>query len=77
MPNWLKEEIIKNAITKSSVDHPREEMQSIEDESVGKGDQVDSERMDSPRLTEEEEDDEVLLLNWLMLNLFLIFSFIS
>ncbi|GLT67944.1 hypothetical protein SLA2020_402170 [Shorea laevis] len=64
VPNWLKEEIIKNkaAIAKSSLEHPKEETQFIEDESVdksfGKGDQADSKSVDSSRSTEEEDDDE-------------------
>uniref|UniRef100_A0A2P2L9J0 Uncharacterized protein n=1 Tax=Rhizophora mucronata TaxID=61149 RepID=A0A2P2L9J0_RHIMU len=64
VPNWLKEEIIKNAsvITRSSLEHPKEETESIEDggveKSFGKGDQVDGKSLDSSRSTEEEEDDE-------------------
>ncbi|GAV91929.1 hypothetical protein CFOL_v3_35314 [Cephalotus follicularis] len=65
MPNWLKEEIIKNKeaiISKSSLEHPKEETQSIEDDgvdrSIGKGDQADSKSIDSSRSTEEEDDDE-------------------
>lgn len=61
MPNWLKEEIKKAVITSSSVDHPKEVTQSIEDEgidkSIGKGDQADSKSIDSSRSTEEEEDE--------------------
>lgn len=66
MPNWLKEEIIKNkaAITRSSLENPKEETQSIEEEGVhklsGKSDQADSKSIDSSRSTEEEDDDEVL-----------------
>lgn len=64
MPNWLKEEIKKAVITSSSVDHPKEETQSVEDEgidkSIGKGDQADSKSIDSSRSAEEEEEDEVL-----------------
>lgn len=76
MPNWLKEEIIKNkaAITKSSIDNPKEEQESIEDEVVHKssrkGDQADSKSIDSSRSTEEEDDDEVLFLY--LLNLMMI-----
>ena len=63
MPNWLKEEIKKAVIT-TSVEHPRDETQSIEDEGIdksfGKADQADSKSIDSSRSTEEEDDDEVL-----------------
>lgn len=68
VPNWLKEEIIKNAsvITRSSLEHPKEETQSVDDDGVdksfGKGDQADSRSIDSSRSTEEEEEDEVLVL---------------
>lgn len=68
VPNWLKEEIIKNkaAITKSSLENPKEESESIDDESAprssGKGDQADSKSLDSSKSTEEEDDDEVLFL---------------
>ncbi|XP_043805422.1 filaggrin isoform X2 [Manihot esculenta] len=64
VPNWLKEEIIKNAsvITRSSLEHPKEETQSVDDDGVdksfGKGDQADSRSIDSSRSTEEEEEDE-------------------
>ncbi|ESR51535.1 hypothetical protein CICLE_v10030634mg [Citrus x clementina] len=64
VPNWLKEEIIKNkaAITKSSIENTKEEPESIEDEVVhkssGKGEQADSKSIDSSRSTEEEDDDE-------------------
>ncbi|KAL5759893.1 hypothetical protein ACOSQ2_018731 [Xanthoceras sorbifolium] len=64
VPNWLKEEIIKNkaAMTKSSIENPKEDTQSTEDEgahkSFGKGDQADSKSIDSSRSTEEEDDDE-------------------
>lgn len=86
MPNWLKEEIIKNAsvITRSSLEHPNEETQSIEDEgtdkSFGKSDQADSKSIDSSKSTEEEDDDEVLLFYVLMMvqcdfNLFFMLSF--
>ena len=67
MPNWLKEEILRNkaTIAKSSLEHPREETQSIEDEAVdgslAKSDQADSKSIDSSRSTEEEDDDEVYL----------------
>jgi hypothetical protein len=63
VPNWLKEEIKKAVIT-TSVEHPRDETQSIEDEGIdksfGKADQADSKSIDSSRSTEEEDDDEVL-----------------
>ncbi|KAG2708162.1 hypothetical protein I3760_05G179200 [Carya illinoinensis] len=62
VPNWLKEEIKKAVITSSSVDHPKEVTQSVEDEgidkSIGKGDQADSKSIDSSRSTEEEEDED-------------------
>ncbi|XVF02540.1 hypothetical protein REPUB_Repub04eG0183900 [Reevesia pubescens] len=64
VPNWLKEEILRNktTIAKSSLEHPKEEIQSIEDEAVdkslAKSDQADSKSVDSSRSTEEEDDDE-------------------
>ncbi|XP_020422094.1 transcription elongation regulator 1 isoform X3 [Prunus persica] len=62
VPNWLREEIKKAVITSSSMDHPKEETQSIEDEGVdrsfGKGDQADSKSIDSSRSTEEEDDED-------------------
>ncbi|GLT36621.1 hypothetical protein SLA2020_109880 [Shorea laevis] len=64
VPNWLKEEIIKNkpAIAKSSLEYPNEGTQSIEgegvDKSFGKGDQADGKSVDSSRTTEEEDDNE-------------------
>ncbi|XWS69071.1 hypothetical protein CRYUN_Cryun04dG0148100 [Craigia yunnanensis] len=64
VPNWLKEEILRNkaTIAKSSLEHPKEETQSIEDEAVykslAKSDLADSKSIDSSRSTEEEEDDE-------------------
>ncbi|WCJ38535.1 cyclin-related [Euphorbia peplus] len=64
VPNWLKEEIIKNAsvISRTSLEHPKEETQSIEDEGVekssGAGDQADSKSIDSSRSTEEDEDED-------------------
>lgn len=74
MPNWLREEIKKAVITSSSMDHPKEETQSIEDEGVdrsfGKGDQADSKSIDSSRST-EEEDDEVLFYHLSLLILHL------
>lgn len=63
VPNWLREEIIKNkaTITSSAPDPFKEESQSNEDEIVGKstakGDQADSKSMDSAT-AEEEDDDE-------------------
>ena len=68
VPNWLKEEIIKNAsvMTRSSLEHSREEIESMEEEVVDKsferGNQAGSKSIGSPRSTEEEDDDEVLLL---------------
>lgn len=66
VPNWLKEEIKKAVITSSSVDHPKEVTQSVEDEgidkSIGKGDQADSKSIDSSRSTEEEEDEVLFCL---------------
>lgn len=63
MPNWLREEIKKVGITNSSMDHPKEKTESVEDEGVdrsfGKGDLADSKSIDSSRST-EEDDDEVL-----------------
>ena len=71
MPNWLREEIIKNkaAITNSTPEQFKEGIQSMEDVSIdkpiGEGDQVDSKSMDSSRST-EEDDDEVSnsVLSW-------------
>ncbi|GMH31117.1 hypothetical protein Nepgr_032960 [Nepenthes gracilis] len=64
VPNWLKEEIIKNkaAIASSAPDHVKEETQNIKDEviakSVGKADLADRKSIDSSRSTEDEDDDE-------------------
>ncbi|KAF9677876.1 hypothetical protein SADUNF_Sadunf08G0153300 [Salix dunnii] len=64
VPNWLKEEIIKNAsvMTRSSLEHPREEIESVEEEVVDKSfekaNQAGSRSIGSPRSTEEEDDDE-------------------
>ncbi|KAK8480809.1 hypothetical protein V6N13_005322 [Hibiscus sabdariffa] len=64
VPNWLKEEILRNkaTIAKSSLEPTKEEMESIEDEAVdkslAKNDQADSKSIDSSRSTEEEDDDE-------------------
>lgn len=63
MPNWLKEEIIKNkaAITKPSLENVKEDAQSVEDDHrmPGKDEQADSKSFDSSKSTEEEDDDEV------------------
>ncbi|XP_057496206.1 uncharacterized protein LOC130781149 isoform X2 [Actinidia eriantha] len=64
VPNWLREEIIKNkaVIVNSALEHPKEETESIEDEAIDKSlrkaDQADSKSIDSSKSTEEEEDDE-------------------
>ncbi|KAM1831524.1 hypothetical protein ACFX13_021602 [Malus domestica] len=62
VPSWLRDEIKKAVITSSSMDHPKEETQSFEDEgfdrSFGKGDQADSKSVDSSRPTEEEDDED-------------------
>ncbi|XP_022726162.1 uncharacterized protein LOC111282370 [Durio zibethinus] len=64
VPNWLKEEISRNKATKakSSLEHPKEETQSIDDEAVDKSlakrDQADSKSIDSSWSSEEEDDDE-------------------
>ncbi|EXB82534.1 UDP-galactose:fucoside alpha-3-galactosyltransferase [Morus notabilis] len=62
VPNWLKEEIKKAVITSSSLDHPKEETQFIEDEdgdkSFGKVDQEDSKSIDSSRSAEEDDDED-------------------
>ncbi|KAM5567954.1 transcription elongation regulator 1 [Rosa sericea] len=62
VPNWLREEIKKVSITNSTMDHLKEETQSVEDEGVdrsfGKGDQADSKSIDSSRSTEEEDDED-------------------
>ncbi|XP_034900165.1 uncharacterized protein [Populus alba] len=64
VPNWLKEEIIKKAsvMTRSSLEHPREEIESMDEEGVDKsfekGNQAGSKSIGSPRSTEEEDDDE-------------------
>ncbi|GFY88233.1 cyclin-like protein [Actinidia rufa] len=64
VPNWLREEIIKNkaVIVNSASEHPKQETESIEDEaidkSLGKADQADSKSFDSSKSTEEEDDDE-------------------
>lgn len=68
VPNWLREEIIKTkaSITSSSLGHPKDEPQSIEDEgadiSFDKGDQADSKSIDSSKSTEEDDHDEVCIL---------------
>ncbi|XVF43919.1 hypothetical protein PTKIN_Ptkin02bG0080000 [Pterospermum kingtungense] len=64
VPNWLKEEILRNkaTIAKSSLEHPKEETQSTEDEAVdknlAKSDQADIKSIESSRSTEEEDDDD-------------------
>ncbi|CAN0929366.1 hypothetical protein LINGRAHAP2_LOCUS37026 [Linum grandiflorum] len=64
VPNWLKEEIIKNAtvITRSSLENPKEAPQAIDDEEIDtsfhKGEKGDNKSVDSSRSTEEEEDDD-------------------
>ncbi|XP_068326028.1 uncharacterized protein [Pyrus communis] len=62
VPSWLRDEIKKAVITSSSMDHPKEETQSFEDEgfdrSFGKGDQADSKSIDFSRPTEEEDDED-------------------
>ncbi|XP_039054827.1 uncharacterized protein LOC120197325 [Hibiscus syriacus] len=64
LPNWLEEEILRNkaTIAKSSLEHPKEETESIEyeavDKSLAKNGQADSKSIDSSRSTEEEDDDE-------------------
>ncbi|XP_021746557.1 pre-mRNA-splicing factor CWC22 homolog isoform X1 [Chenopodium quinoa] len=63
VPNWLREEIIKNkaTITSSAPKPFKEESQSNEDEiidkSTAKGDQADSKSMDSAKSAEEEDED--------------------
>lgn len=65
MPNWLREEIIKNkaTITSSTPEPFKDESESNEDEMIGKStskvDQTDSKSVDSARSPEEEDDDEV------------------
>lgn len=64
VPNWLREEIIKNkaVITSSSMGLPKEDVDSIDednDKSYKKGDQADSKSIDSSRSTEDEDEDEV------------------
>ncbi|KAL3819277.1 hypothetical protein ACJIZ3_005182 [Penstemon smallii] len=66
VPNWLREEIIKNkaVITSSALELPKEHSQSLEedsyDKSPGKGDQADSRSIESSRSrsTEDENEDE-------------------
>ncbi|XP_050374775.1 uncharacterized protein LOC126792389 [Argentina anserina] len=62
VPNWLREEIMKVSITNTTMDHIKEETQSVEDEGVdrsfGKGDQADSKSIDSSRSIEEEDDED-------------------
>lgn len=64
VPNWLREEIIKNkaTITSSVPEHLKEGTESIEDESLdqstAKGDQADSKSVDSSKSTEEDDDED-------------------
>ncbi|GMJ08221.1 hypothetical protein HRI_004491300 [Hibiscus trionum] len=64
VPNWLKEEILRNkaTIAKSSLEYPKEEIESIEDDAVdkslAKNDQADSKSIDSSRSTEEDDDED-------------------
>ncbi|KAL6983755.1 hypothetical protein U1Q18_017131 [Sarracenia purpurea var. burkii] len=64
VPNWLREEIIKNkaVIVCSASEHPKEDTESIEDEAVDKSlekaDQADSKSIESSKSTEEEDDGE-------------------
>ncbi|KAG8366045.1 hypothetical protein BUALT_Bualt17G0035200 [Buddleja alternifolia] len=64
VPNWLREEIIKNkaVITSSAPEIPKEDSQSLEEDSTDKfsrkGDQADSKSVDSSRSTEDEDEDE-------------------
>ena len=66
-------------MTKSSIEIPNEDTQSTEDEgahkSFGKGDQADSKSIDSPRSTEEEDDDEVFCLYPFDIMMMIYFSF--
>ncbi|KAL0357881.1 UNVERIFIED_CONTAM: hypothetical protein Scaly_1473800 [Sesamum calycinum] len=65
VPNWLREEIIKNkaVITNSSVEINKEDSQSVEEDSneksSRKGEQADSKSIDSSRSTEDDDEDEV------------------
>ncbi|XP_011086638.1 transcription elongation regulator 1 isoform X2 [Sesamum indicum] len=64
VPNWLREEIIKNkaVITNSAVEIRKEDSQSVEEDSneksSRKGDQADSKSIDSSRSTEDDDEDE-------------------
>ncbi|KAJ7943698.1 Cyclin-related, putative isoform 3 [Quillaja saponaria] len=62
VPNWLREEIQKTALTAPSKEHPKEEKQLVDDDGpiklFGKVGQTDSKSVDSSRSTEDEEDDE-------------------
>ncbi|KAH6828035.1 Nucleotide-diphospho-sugar transferase family protein [Perilla frutescens var. hirtella] len=77
VPNWLREEIIKNkaVITSSSSapNFPKEDSQSMEDDnndkSSRKGDQSDSKSMDSSGSTEDEDEDEVEVARAAAINL--------
>ncbi|KAL6547392.1 hypothetical protein OROMI_023113 [Orobanche minor] len=63
VPNWLREEIIKNkaVLTSSAPEISRDDSQSIEDgidKSSGKGYEVDSKSNDSSRSSEDEDEVE-------------------
>ncbi|XP_070666468.1 uncharacterized protein [Malus domestica] len=62
VPSWLRDEIKKAVITSTSMGHPKEETQSVEDEgfdrSSVKGDQADSKSINSSKSTEEEDDED-------------------
>ncbi|KAL8519171.1 hypothetical protein ACS0TY_010199 [Phlomoides rotata] len=65
VPNWLREEIIKNktVITSSAPELLKEDSQSIEDDdnndkSPRKGNQADSKSIESSRSTEDEDEEE-------------------
>ncbi|KAL6562670.1 hypothetical protein OROGR_003677 [Orobanche gracilis] len=63
VPNWLREEIIKNkaVLTSSAPEISRDDSQSIEDgieKSYGKGYEVDSRSVDSFRSSEDEDELE-------------------
>ncbi|XP_051122149.1 uncharacterized protein LOC127245359 [Andrographis paniculata] len=61
IPNWVREEIIKNkaVITSTTAGTPKEDSQSIDEDNYRKGDQADSKSIDSFRSTEDEDEDEV------------------
>lgn len=63
VPNWLREELIKNkAVITTSTPEFSEDTKSVEEEAINKsfvkGD-PDSKSIDSSRSTEEEDDEEV------------------